>query len=129
MSRVVLDASALLALLLQEPGGEIVADHMDDAAISAINLAEVVTFYARRGNGRAIIEEAIAESGVQAISIDEDLAYEAGLLFPLTASAGLSLGDCFCLALAKHWRCEALTADRAWEGIAANAGVPVRLIR
>lgn len=129
MSRVVLDASALLALLRQEPGGDIVADCMADAAISAANLAEVITFYARRGNGREIIEETIVESGALPVPIDEDLAYEAGMLFPLTAAAGLSLGDRFCLALARRLQCEVLTADRAWKSVAARANVSVRLIR
>ena len=43
MSRVVLDASALLALLYQEPGGEAVRDHLPGSLLSAVNLSEVVT--------------------------------------------------------------------------------------
>ncbi|MBA3425206.1 MAG: PIN domain-containing protein, partial [Rubrobacter sp.] len=41
MSEVVLDASALLALLNREPGHEEVARIVPDAAISAVNLSEV----------------------------------------------------------------------------------------
>lgn len=129
MSRVLLDASALLAFLRDEPGADLVESRLSNAAISVMNLAEVVTHYARRGNGRDIIEEAITETGVLCLPADSDLAYEAGLLSPLTISAGLSLGDRFCLALAKRLKCEVLTADRAWSSIADRIGVSVRLIR
>ena len=43
MSEVVLDASALLALLRDEPGADKVADAIADARMSSVNFAEVVT--------------------------------------------------------------------------------------
>ena len=43
----VLDASALLAHLLQERGGEKVKGQLPFAAISAVNLCEVLNRYAR----------------------------------------------------------------------------------
>jgi PIN domain nuclease of toxin-antitoxin system len=42
-SSVVLDASAMLALLNQEPGAATVLGVLDRAVISAVNLAEVYT--------------------------------------------------------------------------------------
>jgi ribonuclease VapC len=42
---------------------------------------------------------------------------------------GLSLGDRYCLALAKREGIPALTAERRWPDIAAAAGVTVDLIR
>ena len=43
MSRVILDASAVLALLGNEPGAELVQRMLPDSVILSVNLAEVVT--------------------------------------------------------------------------------------
>ena len=63
------------------------------------------------------------------VPIDERLSYEAGMLRPVTLKAGLSLGDRYCLALAKREGVPAVTAERRWPDIAAAAGVTVDLIR
>ena len=42
MTEVVLDASALLALLQEEPGSALVENHLADAVISAVNVSEVI---------------------------------------------------------------------------------------
>lgn len=129
MNRVVLDASALLAMMQEEPGGEMVADIIADAVISAVNLSEAADYYARQGMPRATLTAMFADLPVAVIPADADQAIEAAMLRPLTQKAGLSLGDRHCLALARKLGCEALTTDRAWEGIAVSAGVSVRLIR
>jgi PIN domain nuclease of toxin-antitoxin system len=49
MSEVVLDASALLAFLKDEPGGSAVRHLMPASVMSAINLAEVATVARRSG--------------------------------------------------------------------------------
>ena len=46
-----------------------------------------------------------------------------------TRTAGLSLGDRACLALAAELGAPALTADRSWTGIAEAAGVAVQVVR
>lgn len=56
MSHVVLDASAVLALLLGEPGADRVKATLDGAALGAVNLAEVVSHYAKLGAARPDIE-------------------------------------------------------------------------
>lgn len=129
MSGVVLDASALLALLLGEPGAGRVAAVLAEAEIGAVNHAEVVGHYARLGAARGEIERMLSPLALRVIDADADLAFEAGLLRPLTQAAGLSLGDRFCLALAKRHGVPALTADRAWEGLGAAVGVTVELVR
>jgi PIN domain nuclease of toxin-antitoxin system len=63
------------------------------------------------------------------VPIDAALSYDAGMLRPITLAGGLSLGDRYCLALAKRERVPALTAERRWPDIAAAAGVTVELIR
>jgi ribonuclease VapC len=129
MSGVVLDASALLALLLGEPGAARVAAALDEAVIGAVNHAEVVGHYARLGATAQEIGAMLSPLALRVIEADADLAFEAGMLRPLTEAAGLSLGDRFCLALARRRDVPALTADRAWLGLEAAAGVRIEQLR
>ncbi len=124
-----LDASALLALLLDEPGAGRVTALLDDAAISAVNLSEVVGQYARRGIAVSEIRRMLSLFSIQVIPFDDALAFDAGLLVPKTKSAGLSLGDRACLALALQLGATALTADRSWSRISRAIGVEIELIR
>lgn len=127
MSRVVLDASALLALLNQEQGAERVAPLMADAAISTVNLAEVTTRLALAGMPEAAIRETLALLPMELISFDSDQAIEVGLLAPATRASGLSLGDRACLILARILEATAVTADQAWTNIEGRP--PIDLIR
>ena len=129
MSTAVLDASALLALLLAEPGGETVRAVLADAAISSVNFCEVIGHYVRNGVAEAHVREVLDPLPLEIVPFDTDLAYVAGLLLPATKSAGLSLGDRACLSLARKLGCRAMTADRAWSGVAAEAEVEIALIR
>jgi ribonuclease VapC len=125
----VLDASALLAMLRGEPGGDSVSAVLDNSAIATVNLAEVVGFYARRGAGEAEIRRLLVSLPTERHQFDEELAYTVGLMLPATASAGLSFGDRACLALAWRLGAKAMTADRSWSRIASAVGVEVELIR
>lgn len=124
---VVLDASALLAAVLFEPGSANVRA-LRHPVISAVNLAEVVARLQRDVDDAAVIG-AIATLDLTVIAADREQAMVAGLLGEKTRSAGLSLGDRFCLALARQLGVAALTADRAWLRIADVVGVEVQLIR
>lgn len=125
----VLDASALLALLRNEAGASAVKAVVDGALISAANLAEVVSHYAKLGASRAEIEAMLRPLPIKLAPVDEELAWLAGMLRPATIRRGLSLGDRLCLALAKREGAAALTADRGWFDIAGAVGVEVELIR
>ncbi len=116
MIAAVLDASALLALLLNESGAENVRAVLADAAMGAVNLSEVVGQFARNGAAEADIRQVIEPLPFERIAFDERLAFAAGLLLPATRSAGLSFGDRACLALASRLGVRAVTADRTWEG-------------
>jgi ribonuclease VapC len=129
VTRVALDASALLAMLLGEPGGEKVKAALEGALLCAVNLAEVVSHYAKLGASRPDIEAMLRPLPIQVVPVDEALSYEAGMLRLLTLPGGLSLGDRFCLALAKREGVPALTAERRWPDIAVTADVTVDLIR
>ncbi len=127
MSEVVLDASALLALLNREPGHEEVARAIPRAAIGAINLSEVVAKLSESGMPEEIIREALEGLALEVHAFGRELAYEAGLLRTVTKPGGLSLADRACLALGRHLSLPVLTTDRAWEGL--EVGVEVRLLR
>lgn len=128
MSSCVLDASALLAFLNQERGDEQVAMAITKgAAISTVNLAEVVSRLSGNGVAEAEIHEALDPISLNIIDFDARLAYQVGLLRPLTRQAGLSLGDRACLALAQRLNLPVLTADRVWESL--SLGIVVQVIR
>src|SRR5437764_10837118 len=128
MSSSILDASALLVLLKGEPGSEGVIEAIrDEAAISAVNFSEVVGKLRDGGMPEEDIHESLDPLELDIVEFDTELAYQAGLLRPLTKSAGLSLGDRACLALAQHLNLPALTTDRVWRDLIPE--VNVRVIR
>jgi PIN domain nuclease of toxin-antitoxin system len=129
MNFFVLDASALLALLLGKPGADHVKLALDDAMMSTVNLAEVVSHYAKLGARRPDIEAMLRALPIRLEPVDVELSYLAGMLRPITLPRGLSLGDRYCLALAKRENCSALTAERRWSDIAQAVGVDVVAIR
>jgi ribonuclease VapC len=114
---VVLDASALLALLQNEPGAEVVADLLPHGVMSAINLSEVVAKLTDHGMPLEAAREAIDGLPIDVHSFDRDAAFAVGELRRATRRAGLSLGDRACLALAAHLGVAAVTADRAWASL------------
>jgi ribonuclease VapC len=99
MTCFVLDASAVLALLLGEPGADKVATALDDAGMTTVSLAEVVSHYAKLGIERRDIQALLRPLPIRLAPIDTALSYEAGMLRPITIAGGLSLGDRYCLAL------------------------------
>lgn len=127
MNEVVLDASALLALLNEEPGAELVEEAIPGAVISTVNLSETVAKLAERGMPEAEIRVALGEIGFRVVPFDEELSYLTGMLRVSTRSAGLSFGDRACLALGRRLNLPVFTTDRDWASL--NVGVEVRLIR
>lgn len=129
MTAAVLDASALLALLLGEPGADRVKAVLPDSAMSTVNLAEVVAYFARKGAGDNDIRTMLNQVTFERIPFDADLAHVTGLLHPQAQAVGLSMGDRACLALALRLGVPALTTDRVWQRVAASMGAAVEVIR
>jgi len=128
MPHYVLDASALLALLHQEPGSDKVVQAIEDgAAISTVNLSEVASKLNDLGVPEAVIEDAINALELTIVDFNVELAYKVGILRPLTRHVGLSLGDRACLALAQHLDLSALTTDHTWADL--SLGITVQVIR
>lgn len=126
MSDAVLDSSAVLALLLGEPGAARVAAVLPGALLSAVNLAEIVTKLCERGMPYAEARAAVEAIGIDIIDFTADQACLAGSLRVATRSLGLSLGDRACLALAQQRTLPAFTADAAWGRL---EGVRVVVVR
>ena len=129
MSAIILDSSALLAMLRDEPGGELIADNLAEARMSAVNLAEVVSYLVHKGMPADAVDAVLRPLPIAIREVDEDLALLAGRLRATTSEAGLSLGDRFCLALAIKDGLPAWTADRQWQLVADKVGVDVLVIR
>jgi PIN domain nuclease of toxin-antitoxin system len=129
MTEIVLDASALLALLKEEPGGLKVADEITDSVMTAVNYAEVVSYFIYAGMPPEEVDAMLRPLPVTLIAADVELAGIAGRLRAVTAEAGLSLGDRFCLALAIRDGLPAWTADRQWLKVSDAVGAEIVCIR
>lgn len=124
---LLLDASALLALVFEEPGAETVLAALDSAAIGAVNLAEVVDLAARRGLDPARAAAWPAELALPVIGFTAPMAARTGRVLAEFRRRGLSLGDAACLGTAAVLGLPVLTADRLWAAL--ETGVEVRLLR
>ena len=132
MTNVVLDTSAVMAWLQQEPGWEAVgrAFATENCRMSAVNLAELVAKSADRMCDHAELAAMIAELPIEIVPVDKAQAFATGLLRaairnPQSAirNPGLSLGDRACLALAKSINAVALTADEPWLELGIDARI------
>jgi PIN domain nuclease of toxin-antitoxin system len=114
MADVVLDASAVLALLNSEPGAAEVGAHLPGAFLSAVNAAEVAAKLVDAGAEAEDAGRSLLRLGARILPFEQADVVPAAHLRTASRSAGLSLGDRACLALAERLAVPALTADRAW---------------
>lgn len=125
----VLDASALLALLFQEPGAERFVEAAGPRpAMSAVNWSEVHQKSTSRGvDGHDLLFRAL-DAGLEFMDLTVDRAERLSNLWPATRRLGLSLADRACLALAVELRRPAVTADQSWSRLTID-GLVVRTLR
>lgn len=123
----VLDSSAVLAVIWNEPGSDMVLDRLDGAVMSAVNYAEVLTKIADRGIDGKRAKTLLASLAIETVDFDKAQAENVSQLRSQTRHLGLSLGDraCIALAITKDW--PVLTADKAWAELSLS--VEVQLVR
>ena len=126
---IVLDASALLALINREPGWEVVARAAagDDATISAVNYSEVLQEAARVGIAAEEIDAALDELAITITPFGRLDARLAASFY--RHRSDLSLADRVCLALGRSLSSATYTSDRCWLDWADDLGVHVVAIR
>jgi ribonuclease VapC len=123
----VLDASALLALILQEPGSDTVQNALrSGVVVSSVNLSEVVAKLTE-SLSETQIREQLDSLRFETADFRQEDAWQVGLLRPGTRHLGLSLGDRACLALALRMSLPVLTADRSWADL--RLGVSIEFCR
>jgi ribonuclease VapC len=125
--RVLLDASAFLALIQAEKGAELVAAELDRAAISAVNLAEAIEVATRRGAPHERAAAWAEELGLTVLPFDAAMAAEAARLLARHRRGGLSLGDAACLATAATLGWPVYTTGSAWSALGLS--VEIRQLR
>ena len=125
----VLDASATLAVIFEEPGAEAVAMALrSGAAMSTVNAAEVSARLHQDRWTNPEVELAFEELGIELLPFSSQAAMLSGKYRIATRRLGLGLGDRACLATAYLEKCPALTADQSWQQLEL-VGVEIRCIR
>lgn len=127
MAKAVLDASAILAWINEEPGSDKVDRVLNDGVVSTVNLSEAGAILIDRGVPEDQVEYAV-DLGVKVIAFDHKQAIAASRLRVLTKPYGLSLGDRCCLAVGWILKLPILTADLQWKNVKVE-GIKIRFIR
>jgi PIN domain nuclease of toxin-antitoxin system len=125
---IVLDASAVLAMLGREGGAAEVAERSVGALISAVNLAEVLQKSAQNGVEPRFVQELLEQVELGVVPFDDSMALAAADLWRATKHKGLSLADRCCLALTQAVHGVALTMDRAWAELEID-GADIHVVR
>ena len=114
---VVVDSSAILAVLNRENGAEFIVSRLRGSFVSAVNLHEVAKKMLEAGSTKDAIHAAMDRLGIRVMAHDADDAYQAASLAAATRKFGRGLGDRSCMALAIRLGVPAITTDRTWAQI------------
>ncbi len=127
----VLDASAIMAVLLNEQGADVVGPHLRDAEVSIVNVCEVLTKAVEQGADVDIVQQTLTTYGFRTRAFRDAHARQSALLRPMTKAFGLGFGDRACLVQGMFSGRPILTADRDWLKLDLDPalGIDVRLIR
>ena len=129
MPRAVLDASAVLAVVLEEPGADMVVEALrSGAAMSAVNVAEVAARLHQDGWSGSEVALVFETLGIEVLPFGPEAALLSGRLRTATRGLGLGLGDRACLATGRIEGCPVLTSDRSWQELDIT-GLDIRCIR
>ena len=127
MSKVVLDASAMMAVVNDEVGSDEVLPYLKQGVMSAVNFSEAIHCLNRIAIPTPEARQIIKDLLVEIMPYDEEQACLTAEFKLMTKKKGLSLGDCACLALAKRLNVSVVTADKVWSQL--DLKVKVILLR
>ena len=123
---VILDASALITLLSEEKGYEVVAYILPKSIMSSVNVAEVAKFLIeKRGLSKEEVSNIIHSLIEKIMPFDTKLALTSAAIIIQTKSLGLSLGDRACLALAISTGYTVYSSDRIWSQLELDCKIVV----
>jgi len=126
MESIVLDASAVLAILSGKVSYGAIADDLEQAVMSAVNVAEVMLVLNNQGIPVSDARDAVNGFALTIVPFDAESAEAANELRALTKTSKLSLGDLACLSLAQRLKAPVLTADQAWKAV--DVGIEIRYV-
>jgi ribonuclease VapC len=124
---VILDASAMLALLQNEPGADTVLQLAKGSRLLSVNFCEVMQRIQAKGGIATLAEQAIDRLEIAVVPFDRPLARTAADLRERTKFMGASLADRGCLAFGLATGMPILSADQAW--LKLDLGIDIRMIR
>lgn len=128
-NKILLDSSALIALLKQEPGYKKINEVLAHSAISTVNQCELVSIFARNDMSEEEINDIITDIVPEVIPFCENISIKAGKLSRFTNAYGLSLGDRACIATAEYYKMPVYTTDKIWAELKKNVSIPITIIR
>lgn len=124
---VVLDASALLAYLQDEKGGDVIDGLLSDSIMSCVNWSEIMQKAISKQIDTNGMQEEFAILGLTVVPFTIAQAELAAKLWQVTKNHGLSLGDRACLSTAIDKNMPVYTADKAWQSL--NISIQIVCIR
>ncbi|WP_341793959.1 MULTISPECIES: type II toxin-antitoxin system VapC family toxin [unclassified Rickettsia] len=114
MSKIVFDASALIALFAKEDGYQFIKKYMKDGIISSVNIAEVYKYCIEvQGLTEDDAKTLIKLSDIKIVDFCPKQALISAKI--INKTYGLSLGDRACVALAMLKNYPILTCDKIWQ--------------
>jgi ribonuclease VapC len=126
-NRIVLDASAVLAVFFGEAGGDLVAPVLFGATMSAVNYSEVLKKTIEKGGSHVITEQYLNRQDIRVIPFDVCHAVSAAVLLPQTSPFGLSFADRACISLGMMLGYTVMTAEQRMSQVPVD--IVVKLIR
>lgn len=125
----ILDASAVLAVVLGETGADYVLQHTYKTHLMTVNFSEAIAKLMEYGVSAKDAGKQISRLDCIIHDFNSDLAERTAVLHGLTKDFGLSLGDRACLSLGQLLNLPVLTSDRRMSESAAVLGLDIRQIR
>ena len=119
----VVDASAILAAIQDESGGEYVKQHIDRCVISSVNWSEVIQKLSKLGSEIDKIDAYLKALGLSVIDFTEEDGKLCASLWPNCKSLGLSLADRACIATGLRLKTKIITADRVWNELEISSQI------